>query len=47
MLNIKGLSVKLEDEDKQILKGVDLSVEAGHAPDAVLRRHGPGLSGSG
>ncbi|HBR42414.1 MAG TPA: Fe-S cluster assembly ATPase SufC, partial [Sulfitobacter pontiacus] len=29
MLSIKGLKVKLEEEDKQILKGVDLEVEAG------------------
>ena len=29
MLEIKGLKVKLEEEDKQILKGVDLTVEAG------------------
>ena len=29
MLNINDLHVKLEEEDKQILKGVDLTVEAG------------------
>jgi len=29
MLTIKDLHVKLEEEDKQILKGVDLTVEAG------------------
>jgi Fe-S cluster assembly ATP-binding protein len=29
MLNIKNLHVSLEEEDKQILKGVDLTVEAG------------------
>ncbi|HAC47777.1 MAG TPA: Fe-S cluster assembly ATPase SufC, partial [Sulfitobacter sp.] len=29
MLSIKNLQVKLEEEDKQILKGVDLEVEAG------------------
>ena len=29
MLEIKDLRVNLEDENKEILKGVDLSVEAG------------------
>ena len=29
MLNIKNLHVKLEEEDKQILKGVNLSLEPG------------------
>jgi len=29
MLEINNLHVKLEDEDKQILKGVDLKIEAG------------------
>jgi Fe-S cluster assembly ATP-binding protein len=29
MLEIKNLQVKLEEEDKQILKGVDLKVGAG------------------
>ncbi|MFT7026968.1 MAG: Fe-S cluster assembly ATP-binding protein, partial [Paracoccaceae bacterium] len=29
MLEIKNLHVKLEDEDKVILKGVNLTVEAG------------------
>ena len=29
MLEIKNLHVKLEEEEKQILKGVDLTVEAG------------------
>ncbi len=29
MLEIKNLQVKLEEEDKQILNGVDLTVEAG------------------
>ncbi len=29
MLEIKNLQVKLEDEDKQILKGLDLTVETG------------------
>ena len=32
MLEIKNLHVKLEYEDKQILKGVDLTVEAGKVP---------------
>jgi Fe-S cluster assembly ATP-binding protein len=29
MLKISNLHVSLEDEDKQILKGVDLAVDAG------------------
>ena len=29
MLEIKDLRVNLEDENKEILKGVDLTVEAG------------------
>jgi ABC-type branched-subunit amino acid transport system ATPase component len=51
MLEIKNLHVKLEEEDKQILKGVDLTVEAGQGArdhgaerlgqvDAVLRAVG-------
>ncbi|HEV8033293.1 Fe-S cluster assembly ATPase SufC [Yoonia sp.] len=41
MLEIKGLEVKLEEEDKQILKGVDLSV----APGTVHAIMGPNGSG--
>ena len=52
MLDIKNLKVSLEEEDKAILKGVDLSVKAGevHAVmgperlrqiDSVLRSLGP------
>jgi Fe-S cluster assembly ATP-binding protein len=29
MLEIRNLHVKLEEEDKQILKGVDLTIEPG------------------
>ncbi len=43
MLNIKGLKVKLEEEDKQILKGVDLQVEAG-AVHAIMGPNGSGKS---
>ncbi|WP_224814948.1 Fe-S cluster assembly ATPase SufC [Hasllibacter sp. MH4015] len=43
MLDIKGLSVKLEEEDKQILKGVDLSVEAGSV-HAIMGPNGSGKS---
>ena len=43
MLNIKGLEVKLEEEDKQILKGVDLSVEAGSV-HAIMGPNGSGKS---
>ncbi|SLN65534.1 Fe-S cluster assembly ATPase SufC [Roseisalinus antarcticus] len=43
MLDIKGLHVKLEEEDKQILKGVDLKVEAGSV-HAIMGPNGSGKS---
>ena len=43
MLDIKGLEVKLEEEDKQILKGVDLSVPAGSV-HAIMGPNGSGKS---
>ncbi len=43
MLSIKNLQVKLEDEDKQILKGVDLEVEASKV-HAIMGPNGSGKS---
>jgi Fe-S cluster assembly ATP-binding protein len=43
MLEIKNLQVKLEEEDKQILKGVDLKVEPGKV-HAIMGPNGSGKS---
>ncbi|SFU21569.1 Fe-S cluster assembly ATPase SufC [Sedimentitalea nanhaiensis] len=43
MLEIKNLHVKLEEEEKQILKGVDLMIEAGKV-HAIMGPNGSGKS---